>query len=333
MSFEQPPAPQPQSWPAPTPPGPASAGPSEPSEQPRHARIIGLVVTLILLAVAVGVLAFFIITQVQTQNALEEAESTIEDLQQRVDEQQATIDRQQEAVDAKDEFRKSAQAFVDVAKRFDGLPFGDIVPLDTVEAQIQDAWEVRWEPRQVADIVSSLDVRRAGLEQLLADAATQTASNATGTQNEATIDELGSGFVRSYWESADAFCGGDVLACVPGDDPYSVHFDADSDAQGGMTDWIRTGIAYHEFAHVLQFTNPEATDAALGAFGDDWETMADCYALTTLPGWTLDHEVPIDAYSWWEVSVGYGYTCDEPQRQVIRDWVAATGFRFRPMSQ
>lgn len=74
-----------------------------------------------------------------------------------------------------------------------------------------------------------------------------------------------------------------------------------------------------------EFTNPEATASALTAFADDPETMADCYALTVLDGWTLEHEVPIDATSYWEVRLGYGYTCDDGQRQVIRDWLSALG--------
>ena len=51
-----------------------------------------------------------------------------------------------------------------------------------------------------------------------------------------------------------------------------------------MNDWLRTGLAYHEYAHVLQFNNPEQTETAVESFGGDWETMADCYALTFLPG-------------------------------------------------
>ncbi len=67
-------------------------------------------------------------------------------------------------------------------------------------------------------------------------------------------------------------------------------------SQPWMTDFIQTGIAYHEFAHVLQFTNPEATDAAVAAFGGDVETMADCYSLTYLLGWTLDHTVWVSSF-------------------------------------
>ena len=100
-----------------------------------------------------------------------------------------------------------------------------------------------------------------------------------------------------------------------------------------MTDWLRTGIAYHEFAHVLQFTNPGPTDTALESFDGDTETMADCFALTYLDGWTLDHTIWINRYRYWEVSIGYGYTCNETQRQVVRDWYGQLGFQSRPITQ
>jgi len=84
---------------------------------------------------------------------------------------------------------------------------------------------------------------------------------------------------------------------------------------------------------VLQLTNPEATDTAVAAFGGDSETMADCFALTFLPGWTLDHTVWINSYQYYEASIGYGYTCDAAQAQVMRDWYGQLGVHLRPISQ
>jgi hypothetical protein len=61
--------------------------------------------------------------------------------------------------------------------------------------------------------------------------------------------------------------------------------------------------------------------------------MADCFALTYLDGWTLDHRVYVSDYEYWDVSIGYGYTCDESQRQVIRDWYAQLGPQLGEISQ
>ena len=61
--------------------------------------------------------------------------------------------------------------------------------------------------------------------------------------------------------------------------------------------------------------------------------MADCYALTFLPGWTLDHTIWVSSYQYWNVSVGYGYTCTPDQAQVVRDWVGQLGYKHQPISQ
>ena len=92
-------------------------------------------------------------------------------------------------------------------------------------------------------------------------------------------------------------------------------------------------LSYHEFAHVLQFTNPQPTTTALDAFGGDSETMADCYALTYLPGWKLHHRVWVSSYQYYEVDIGYGYTCNESQRQVVRDWYEQLGYTTGPIAQ
>ena len=99
------------------------------------------------------------------------------------------------------------------------------------------------------------------------------------------------------------FCGDQAMACVRSDDPFVVHVVAAQRRQPQNSDWIRTGVTYHEFAHVLQYTNPVQTDATLPVFGGDVERMADCYALTMLDGWTLDHRTWVNAYEYWEVSV------------------------------
>ena len=171
------------------------------------------------------------------------------------------------------------------------------------------------------------------LQTLLSDAETEASTNTTGSTYEAVIDQLGGGYVSSVIEDADTLCKKDVLACVTSDNPYIIHFDAASNSHEYMNEWLRTGIAYHEFAHVLQFTNPTATDVAADAFDGDHETMADCFALTYLDGWTIDHTVWMNSRQYWEVSIGYGYTCNDSQRQVVRDWYGQLGYTTRPISQ
>ena len=73
--------------------------------------------------------------------------------------------------------------------------------------------------------------------------------------------------------------------------------------------------------------------AVLESFGGDSETMADCFALTYLPGWKLDHRIWTSSYMYWDVNIGYGYTCNEQQREAVRTWYDGLVFQLHPISQ
>lgn len=226
------------------------------------------------------------------------------------------------------------EGLLDSAEKFDGVLLGTVVPTEKYELVAVKAWAHRWNPTALDRDIADVAAATAELEASLADAAVELSTNTTASSYETTIDLLSGGFVASVIDDADSFCeAGDIIACVSGDDPQLVHFDAADNALPYMTDVLKTGVAYHEFAHVLQFTNPEPTEVALEAFGGDVETMADCFALTYLDGWKLDHRIFVGRYEYWDVSIGYGYTCDETQRQAIRDWYALLGYTPAPISQ
>lgn len=310
-------------------PGPAPSVPADaaipeipgipPAERRRPRASTVILSVLLAVAVVTGGLGFF---WVATQ--LNEARTLIGDQQQQITDQQRRLDEQQEMIDRKEQFGTAMNDLYATVDPLVGLPYATIVPWYRVEDLADRAWIHRRNP-------AALDQDVVDLQRLTSEISTrsdavraQAASNASGTAWEATLDDLGRGWVSTVFEDATP-CGATALACVSGTEPFTVHVRADTRTDPTMTDWIRTGAAYHEYAHVLQFTNPQATDDALASFGGDVETMADCYALTFLDGWSLDHEVAIDAYSYYEVSVGYGYTCDASQRQVIRDWVDRLG--------
>lgn len=251
----------------------------------------------------------------------------------RIDEQDEKIQEQEELIDQKETFGAAMEKLIDTARTFEGTLMGDLVPVDEYARLANLAWVHRWTSAALDRDTQRIDQERVKLETMRAEADEQAASNATRSTYEKVTDRLGGGFVASVIDNADALCEDDVLACVMGDDPYTVHFDKSDSAQPYMTDVIKTGIAYHEFAHVLQMTNPEPTEVALEAFGGDFETMADCYALTYLPGWTLDHTVWVSSFQYWEVSIGYGHTCTKSQRAVIRDWYDELGVRIEPITQ
>jgi hypothetical protein len=300
--------------------------PSEPiapeadKQVPRSRRGLIIIAALSVgLAAALGFLTFYVIQ-------LNAASNLIRDQQQQIDEQKDLIDK-------KETFGAAMEGLLDTASKFDGLLMGSLIPMGQYQSITNQAWGHRWKSGALdGDTVRVQDAQKK-LEDRWSAAQTEASTNTTGTTYESVIDALGGGFVASLMDNPDSLCASDVLACVLFSDPYTVHFDAADGAHPSMNDWTRTGVAYHEFAHVLQETNQEPTAVAAESFDGDWETMADCFALTYLDGWTLDHRVYVSDYEYWDVSIGYGYTCDESQRQVIRDWYAQLGPQLGEISQ
>lgn len=286
-------------------------------------RPIGKLVTIIALSLALaGSLAALTVYIVELDRA-----------NARIAEQNQEIEDQRELIDRKESFGAALERLMNTAKTFDGVLFGDIVPLDDYEELAREAWVHRWDGALVESRTQTAIAFTRELEKIQATAETERIENATGTTYETVIDKLGGGLVSSTLGNADALCKQDVLGCVLSDDPHVVHFDAASNAKPYMTEWLRTGVAYHEFAHVLQFTNPDLTETALDAFNGDHETMADCFALTYLDGWTLNHRVYTGRYQYWDVDIGYGYTCSPAQKQAIKEWYSGLGFQYRTISQ
>jgi hypothetical protein len=308
-------------WPGTTPPesafAPGFAPVAPPPAQRRRSAgwIVAIVLLSVFLAAAVGAFVWYFLQ-------LQDANATIRD-------QERELEDQRELIEKKDTFGAAMEGLLDEVDAYEGVPMATLIPWDRYELLASQAWARRWNLEALDDSIAAVETARQELVAQRETAEQQAASNASGSAYEATFDSLGAGYVTWVLEDADAFCEDDVIACVSSDDPLLVHVDAADDALPYTNDWLRTGTAYHEFAHVLQFTNPEPTETALLAFGGDVETMADCFALTFLDGWTLDHTIWVSSYEYWEVSVGYGYTCNDSQRQVVRDWYAQLGVHSR----
>lgn len=282
-------------------------------------KTVAIVLLSIVLAAAVAAVAFMLVK--------------LADLSSRLDEQQQQIDEQRGLIDQKESFGAAMQELTDTTAAFDGVLMTTIVPLEGYDTIASEAWAHRSNPTALDADIAAAQTATKSLKDLLVAKDAQATTNSTGTTYEAVIDQLGGGFVSSVVDDADTVCKSDVLACVMSDDPYTVHFDSADMAQPPMNEWLQTGVAYHEFAHVLQITNPEPTASALEAFGGDEEAMADCFALTYLDGWSLDHEIWVNRFEGWDISIGYGYTCNAEQAQVVREWYGKLGFHPRPIAQ
>ena len=312
-------APVPPIAPAPAAPG-ATMGPVP--APPARRRPVGLIVTVsllsLLLATAIAAFVWYFLQ-------LQDANATIR-------EQQRELEEQRDLIDKKETFGAAMEGLLDEVGRYEGVPLASLIPWDRYELLASQSWARRWDATALDASIASVEKEREQLVTQRESAEQQAASNASGSAYEATLDSLGAGYVTWVLEDADTFCNSDVLACVDSENPLVVHVDAADDGLEYTNDWLRTGIAYHEFAHVLQFTNPEPTEAALASFDGDVETMADCFALTYLDGWTLHHTIWVSSYQYWEVDVGYGYTCTDAQRQVVRDWYGQLGVHARQIS-
>ncbi len=299
-----------------------AAPPVEPPV-PKRRRPIKSIITIVLLALALAAAVVFGVLYFLQ----------LADANDRISEQKQQIEEQQQLIDKKETFGAAMESLLDTAGQFEGTLYGTIVPTSSYELTALRAWTHRWDADKLDEDIAKIAEDEDELDALVEAAATEGSTNTTGSVYETVIDQLSSGYVTSLLYNADTFCESDVLACVDPADPYTVHFDAADDNVEYTNDVIRTGVAYHEFAHVLQMTNPEQTETALEAFGGDDEIMADCFALTFLGGWKLDHRIWVSSYEYWDVSIGYGYTCTETQKQVVRDWYSQLGYTGAPISQ
>lgn len=186
----------------------------------------------------------------------------------RLDEANTVIDHQNDLIDEKQKFSAAMGTLLSTAEGFEGVRVGALVPQDSFDLLAARAWNDRRELSGMAQVTADVNATTADLEKVLADARAQAAKNSSHSKYESVLDKLGAGFVTTAIDNADKLCQADVLGCVTSEDPYTVHIDKSDTKLPFMTDFIRTGLTYHEFAHVLQYTHPEETDVALDAFKD-----------------------------------------------------------------
>ena len=308
----------------PTPP-PPPLSPAPPAKR-RHPALPWIIVLASLLVVAIGGLVYLLV-----QNGLKNA--ALDDANDQIDQQQQQIQQQNDMLNQKESFGAAMDQLMQVVAQFDGAPTATVVPVADYQDTADAAWQQRRDTAAVAALTAQIQDDTTALQGVLDAAAQQRATNASGTVGEGVVDRLGQGFATTVYDDAKALCGvDDAIGCVSSDDPTTVHLDAAGFSEPYTDDWGRTYVAEHEFAHVLQFTNPDPTETALDAFGGDVETMADCYALTLSNSWSLSRKVTVGGWV-YTVDYGYGQVCNASQRDVIRQWISDIGFRYAPITQ
>lgn len=302
--------------------------PGQPGAPGAPRRPVGLIVTVSLLALTV-----LIVGAVATIGflQLDAATATIRDQQREINDKQRELDDQREIIDSKETFGAAMESLLDEVDAYAGVPMATIIPWEEYEYLAQSSWFSRWNADELDRLTADVEHERELLVAKREAAQLEASSNSSGSPYEAVFDHLGAGYVTWGFRSSGEVCGGDAWACVRGEDPYVVHVVSSVDAEWYVSDWMRTGVAYHEMAHVLQVTNPEPTEEALASFDGNHEHMADCYALTFLDGWSLEHTFRSGGYI-YTTSVGYGYTCNSSQRDVMRDWYSKLGVQPRTIS-
>lgn len=217
--------------------------------------------------------------------------------------------------------------YYELAAQLDGNPIAPLVlelsKSQRLDARIAEGPASKFHAEGFAEDATAM---RESLEQRIADAETRR-GNASGTISEAIVDEAGNGFIDIAWDAA-AQCGpakteGRKTAGCTSGDPFTVHILPEGELFGEMG--VRT-TTLHELAHlyvqaeVERFSTLE--DSTLftlkdqGYFEGSGEKLADCYALTYTNTWTLSYD---------QGTIGYGYVCNETERQAIRDWAHEIG--------
>lgn len=219
------------------------------------------------------------------------------------------------------------QKFHSLAAQLEGNPVAPLVTefarSQRLDRQIEAGAINRFHAEKLAQEATEM---REALEQRFV-AAEGRRGNASGTVSEALVDEAGDGFIDIAWDAATACSvaeeeGHTTTGCTS-HDPLGVHILPEDQMFG---DWGVRITTLHELAHLYQNADLEQRmledkSAAMtlmeqGLFEGSGEKMSDCYALTYTGGWTLENE---------QGSSGYGYVCNESERQAIREWAALVG--------
>lgn len=221
-------------------------------------------------------------------------------------------------------YQADLEAIRTLSADFAGNPVAPLIldqsELDRIAAQAADPDMTVFASRSVKQSISWF---RANLETVVA-AAQQRRTNASGTASEALVDQAGNGYIDIAWDAAqecnDPSSEESAIGCAEGGSSPVVHIMGESDFPSALA---VEHVVLHELAHVYQRADAARFDdqsgeagrlTAQGLFNGSDESFADCYALTYQNLWSLD---------FGEWIYGYGYVCNDSERQAMREWAAS----------
>lgn len=207
---------------------------------------------------------------------------------------------------------------------FEGNPVAPLIldqpQLDELAAQAADPQITVFGSRSLAQDIGWV---RANLEPIVA-AAQQRRGNTSGSASEALVDQAGNGYIDIAWDAetwcTDSSAESSSVGCISSTPLPVIHIMAESYFPNALA---VEHVVLHELGHVYQYADAarfdgQSSDAdrliGQGLFHGSNESFADCYALTYQNLWTQ---------TFGDRTFGYGYVCNDAERQEIRNWAAS----------
>lgn len=263
---------------------------------------------IILLIILVGGTGFIVYQYMAQQTKLEAVNEEIKSL---IEENT----RLQEQVDAKETFNSVVHDIYTEWRKLEGTPYIEKAQTGRVVTLVQGAYDIRTSPADVNVLTDTLR-ELLGELQVFTNSMEKNIMNISGDSTESVTDMLSHGIVETtYYSSVSgkAPCEQIASACVWSNAPNMINFNVDAFQVavkvGGpdFAEWWKKGVAYHEFAHVLQNFNPTATESVLATFDNNKELMADCYASAYFGGNEF-------------ITYNYNLGCTATQIDAVKAW-------------
>lgn len=270
--------------------------------------VVLIIIMAVLFFALAGVGVYAVTLNTQVAEAKRQAEQEFRE-KQVIELEKETL---QEKVDAKEEFSAAMGSLMSELAYFNGAQYAGKIPVTYIDGLVQEAYNSRESPTYV-DLVTA-DVQALTEElKVVRETWESQKGNSTGNSWEAVLDTLSKGYtVTVMYDYNNNVCSLASSGCVFSANPHVVNLNVDELNQAvnywgaDRGNWWFTGVTYHEYAHVMQFTNWNITEKYIATFGGDHELMADCYTDVYYDG----------GFS----SQSYNRGCSDEQKGAVQAW-------------